>query len=49
MMNFITAFQLLLSMFPAPIQTAILAILAVLAIIIVFKIVAMVLNAIPFL
>lgn len=48
-MNFITAFQLVLSIFPGPVQTMILAVLAILAIIIVFKLVAMVLDAIPFL
>lgn len=48
-MNFITALRLCLGIFPTPIQTAILAVLAVVAIIIVFKIVSMVLDAIPFL
>lgn len=48
-MNFITAFRLVLSIFPASIQVAILAILAILAIVIIFKIVSMVLDAIPFL
>lgn len=48
-MNFITAFRLVLGIFPTPIQVAILAVLAVLAILLVLKIVAMVLDAIPFL
>lgn len=48
-MNFITAFQLVLSIFPSSVQIMILAVLAILAIIVVFKLVGLVLSAIPFL
>lgn len=48
-MTFISSFMLAISFLPAPVQVAILAFLAILAIVIIFKIVAMVLDAIPFL
>lgn len=48
-MSFISSFMLAISFLPAVIQAAILGFLALLVIILVFKIVAMVLDAIPFL
>lgn len=41
--------KLVFSMFPAWFQVAVLGVLALLAIILIFKLVGMVLNAIPFL
>lgn len=45
----IEAIALLLSWLPAPIQVLVLGLLAVLVFVVVFRIIAMVLNAIPFL
>lgn len=45
----IEVITLLISFLPAPIQVLILGILAILVLIVVFRIIAMVLNAIPFL
>lgn len=48
-MSFISAFMLAISFLPGPVQVLILATIAILVIILVFRIVAMVLDAIPFL
>lgn len=48
-MTFISSFMLAISFLPAVVQAAILGLLAILVIFLVFRIVAMVLNAIPFL
>ena len=45
----IQAIALLLSWLPAPVQVLVLGLFAILVLIAVFKIIAMVLNAIPFL
>lgn len=45
----IEAIALLLSWLPAPVQVLVLGLLAVLVFVVVFRIIAMVLNAIPFL
>lgn len=45
----IQAIALLISFLPAPVQVLVLGLLAVLAFIVVFRIIAMVLDAIPFL
>lgn len=46
---FIPVLKLVLSMFPAPIQLFVLAVVGFLAVIVVFKVVAFVLDCIPFL
>lgn len=48
-MNFINALMLALSFLPASFQAVILGFMAVMVIILIFKLVALVLNAIPFL
>lgn len=48
-MTFIKSFMLAISFLPAVVQTVILALIAILLIILVFRIVGMVLAAIPFL
>lgn len=48
-MNIINAIRLMICFLPAPVQVLIFVILAILVIFVIFKIVAMVLNAIPFL
>lgn len=45
----IQAITLLLSFLPAPVQVLVLGLLAVIVFIVAFRIIAMVLNAIPFL
>lgn len=48
-MLLISALRLCLSMFPAPVQAFVLGLLAIFAVVVVFKIVAFVLDSIPFL
>lgn len=48
-MSFISSLMLAISFLPAPIQALILGFLAIVAIFLIFKIVALVLDAIPFL
>lgn len=48
MMSFISSFMLAISFLPASLQALILGFIAILAIILIFKLVAMVLDAIPF-
>lgn len=48
-MTFINSFMLAISFFPAVVQAAILGFIAILLIILIFRIVGMVLSAIPFL
>lgn len=48
-MSFISSFMLAISFLPAAVQAAILGLLAILVIFLIFRLVAMVLNAIPFL
>ena len=47
--DMIEAIALLLAWLPAPVQVLVLGLLAVLVFVVVFRIIAMVLNAIPFL
>lgn len=47
--HMIQAIALLISFLPAPVQVLLLGLLAVLVFIVVFRVIAMVLNAIPFL
>lgn len=48
-MTFIRSFMLAISFLPAVVQSVILGFLAILVIVLIFKIVGLVLNAIPFL
>lgn len=48
-MGFISVFRLAISFLPAPVQVVVLAIVAALVVFGVFKFIAMVLDAIPFL
>lgn len=48
-MNFVAVFRFMIAFLPAPVQALLLAIVAVWAIYVVFKLIALVLDAIPFL
>lgn len=49
MSDLIAALRLLFSFLPAPVQVFILGVFAIILIVVVFKVVALVLNSIPFL